>query len=121
AEVKMLAVAVDPEFARKRYETAITGRKVLARRNPDGSANLGVYDAPVDEVAAAAAFVQAVANAPKRGGHPGKIDHIRADLCLMLLQPGSRHLSDAALIPELTRRGQQAAAATAAAESESGS
>jgi hypothetical protein len=31
AEVKMLAIAVDPGFAERRYRTAITGRKVLAR------------------------------------------------------------------------------------------
>ena len=80
AEGKMLAIAVDPGFAERRYRTAITGRKVLARRNPDGSANLGVYDAPADEVGAASAFVQAMAHAVKRGGHPGKVDAIRADL-----------------------------------------
>ena len=101
AEVKGLAVATDPEFARRRYETAVTGRKVLARRNPDGSANLGGYDLPVEGVATAAGFVQAVAGAAKRGGHPGKLDQIRADLYLMLLSPDTRLLSDAELIAEL--------------------
>jgi hypothetical protein len=118
AEVKTLAIAVDPDFARRRYESAVTSRKVIARRNPDGTANLGGYDLPVDGVAVASGFVQQLAAAVKRAGHPGKIDHIRADLYLLLLSPEGRALGDAHLIAELIRRGQEAAATAAAAAPE---
>src|SRR5262245_63410665 len=84
-EIKKLAVAVAPDWARRRYESGLTGRRVLARRNPDGTANLAGYDLPVERVAAAAARVDRLAKAARRAGHPDVLDHLRADLYLGLL------------------------------------
>lgn len=41
-QIKKLAIALDPDWARRRYEQAIAQRQVIGRRNPDGSANLSV-------------------------------------------------------------------------------
>jgi hypothetical protein len=39
-QIKKLAIAVDPDWARRRYEQALADRKVVGYRNADGSANL---------------------------------------------------------------------------------
>ena len=39
-QIKKLALALDPQWARRRYEQALAERKVVGSRNPDGSANL---------------------------------------------------------------------------------
>ncbi|HET9116825.1 MAG TPA: DUF222 domain-containing protein, partial [Pseudonocardiaceae bacterium] len=38
-QIKKLAIAVDPDWARRRYEQALAGRTVVGYRNADGSAN----------------------------------------------------------------------------------
>ena len=38
-QIKKLAISVDPEWARRRYEQALAERKVVGYRNADGSAN----------------------------------------------------------------------------------
>ena len=52
-QIKKLAIAVDPDWARRRYEQALADRKVVGYRNADGSANLSGVNLPVDRVAAA--------------------------------------------------------------------
>jgi hypothetical protein len=106
-EIKKLAVAIDPDWARRRYESGLTGRKVVARRNPDGTANIGGYDLPVDRVAAAAARVDRLAKAARRAGHPDVLDHIRADLYLSLLDGEYATLSDEQILADLIARGEQ--------------
>jgi hypothetical protein len=67
-QVKKLAIALDPEWARRRYEQAIADRKVVGYRNPDGSANLSGLNLPVDRVAAASGHIDALAKAAKHAG-----------------------------------------------------
>jgi hypothetical protein len=45
-QIKKLALALDPEWARRRYEQALADRKVVGSRNPDGSANLSGLNPP---------------------------------------------------------------------------
>ncbi|MBV9140943.1 MAG: DUF222 domain-containing protein [Pseudonocardiales bacterium] len=80
-QIKKLAIALDPDWARRRYEHALIGRKVVGSRNPDGSANLSRCNLPVDRVAACG-HIDALAKAAKHAGDPRPIDHIRADLFL---------------------------------------
>ncbi|MCA1820993.1 MAG: HNH endonuclease [Pseudonocardia sp.] len=80
--IKKLAIAVDPDWARRRYEQALAERKVVGSRNTDGSANLSGYNLPVDRVAAACGRIDALAKAAKRAGDLRPIDHIRAELFL---------------------------------------
>jgi hypothetical protein len=115
-ESKRLAVAIDPQWARRRYERGLTGRKVVARRNPDGTANLGGYDLPVERVAAAAARVDRLAKAARRAGHPDVLDHLRADLYLSLLDGAYEALTDEQILEDLIARGEQKKAQAAAAD-----
>lgn len=81
-QIKKLAIALDPEWVRRRYEQAVAERKVVGYRNPDGSANLSGYNLPVERVAAASGHIDALAKAAKHAGDLRRIDHIRAELFL---------------------------------------
>ena len=81
-QIKKLAIAVDPDWARRRYEQALAERKVIGHRNPDGTANLSGLNLPVDRVAVASARIDALAKAAKHAGSPRSIDHLRAELFL---------------------------------------
>ncbi|MGH3928292.1 MAG: DUF222 domain-containing protein, partial [Pseudonocardiaceae bacterium] len=97
-QVKKLAIAVDSEWARRRYEQAIAERKVVGYRNADGSATLSGYHLPVDRVAAASGRIDALAKAVKRTGDCRPVDHIRADLFLGMTDGTYTGLDDAAII-----------------------
>jgi hypothetical protein len=56
-QIKKLAIAFDPEWARRRYEQAVADRKVVGYRNADGSANLSECTLLVDRVAAASGHI----------------------------------------------------------------
>lgn len=104
-QVKKLAIALDPEWARRRYEQAIADRKVVGYRNPDGSANLSGLNLPVDRVAAASGHIDALAKAAKHAGDCRPIDHIRADLFLGMTDGTYAGLDDTAILNHL--RGAQ--------------
>jgi hypothetical protein len=97
-----LAIAVDPDWARRRYEQAVADRKVVGYRNADGSANLSGCNLPLDRVAAASGHIDALAKAAKRAGDCRPVDHIRADLFLGMTDGTYTGLNDAAIIQLLT-------------------
>ncbi|MGH3934177.1 MAG: DUF222 domain-containing protein [Pseudonocardiaceae bacterium] len=101
-QIKKLAIAVDPDWARRRYEQAVADRKVVGYRNADGSANLSGCNLPLDRVAAASGHIDALAKAAKRAGDCRPIDHIRADLFLGMTDGTYTGLDDAAIIQLLT-------------------
>ncbi len=45
-QIKKLAIALDQDWARRRYEQAHAERKVIGRRNPDGSVTLSSTGSP---------------------------------------------------------------------------
>ena len=100
-QIKKLAIAIDPDWARRRYEQALAERKVVGYRNPNGSANLSGYNLPVDRVAAACGHVDALAKTAKHAGDPRPIDHIRADLFLGMTDGTYTGLDDAAILAHL--------------------
>ncbi|MGH3798694.1 MAG: DUF222 domain-containing protein [Pseudonocardiaceae bacterium] len=100
-QIKKLAIAVDPEWARRRYEQAVADRKVVGYRNPDGSANLSGLNLPVDRVAAASGHIDTLAKAAKRAGERRPIDHIRADLFLGMTDGTYTGLTDAEIVTQL--------------------
>jgi hypothetical protein len=53
------AVALDPEWTRRRYVRGLRDRRVVGRRNDNGTANLAGYQLPTDQVAAACARLDA--------------------------------------------------------------
>jgi hypothetical protein len=100
-QIKRYAIALDPQWARRRYEQALRGRRVVGTRNPDGSANLAGYDLPVEQVAAACARLDALAKAAKHAGSPDPIDHIRANLFLGMTDGTYAALDDAGILARL--------------------
>ncbi|MGH8573802.1 MAG: hypothetical protein ACREX8_14690, partial [Gammaproteobacteria bacterium] len=101
-QIKKLAIAVDPDWARRRYEQAVADRKVVGYRNADGSANLSGCNLPLDRVAAASGHIDALAKAAKRAGDRRPLDHIRADLFLGMTDGTYTGLNDAEIIQLLT-------------------
>ncbi|HWR46793.1 MAG TPA: DUF222 domain-containing protein [Pseudonocardiaceae bacterium] len=101
-QIKKLAIAVDPDWARRRYEQAIADRKVVGYRNADGSANLSGYNLPLDRVAAASGRIDALAKAAKRAGDTRPLDHIRAELFLGMTDGTYTGLDDSAILELLT-------------------
>jgi hypothetical protein len=101
-QITKWAIAVDPDWARRRYEQAVADRKVVGYRNADGSANLSGYNLPLDRVAAASGHIDALAKAVKRAGDPRVLDHIRADLFLGMTDGTYTGLNDAEIIELLT-------------------
>jgi hypothetical protein len=100
-QIKKLGIALDPEWARRRYERALADRKVVGSRNPDGSANLSGLNLPVDRVAAACGHIDALAKAAKHAGDPRPIDHIRADLFLGMTDGTYTGLDDHTILQRL--------------------
>jgi len=80
--IKRACLAIDPDWAEKRYRAAVRTRRVQGSRNPDGTANLGGYQQPVDRIAAAAERIDSLARACKHAGDRRGIDLIRSDLFL---------------------------------------
>ncbi|HET9257565.1 MAG TPA: DUF222 domain-containing protein [Pseudonocardiaceae bacterium] len=97
-KIKKLAISVDPEWARRRYEDALAERKVVGRRNPDGSASLAGYNLPPERVAAACGHIDALAKAAKRAGDARPIDHIRAELFLGMTDGSYTGLDDDTIV-----------------------
>ncbi len=103
--IKKCAIALDPDWARRRYEQAVADRKVVGHRNPDGSANLSGYHLPVDRVAAAGARIDVLAKAAKRAGSPRPIDHLRAELFLGMTDGTYTGCDDATILELLLATG----------------
>jgi hypothetical protein len=72
-QIKKMAIALDPDWARRRYEQAVADRKVVGYRNPDGSANLSGCNLPVDRVAAACGHIDALAKAASTPAIPAPL------------------------------------------------
>ncbi len=105
-QIKKLAIAVDPDWARRRYEQALAERKVVGSRNPDGSANLSGLNLPVDRVAAASARIDTLAKAAKRAGATCPIDHLRAELFLGMTEGTYTGMDDATILALLLATGE---------------
>ena len=89
ARIRRLAITVDPDQAKKRYEQGVEERRVVSEANPDGTANLGGYQLPVIPANQAMSRIDQTAHQLKASGDPRSLDQIRADLFLELLNGGS--------------------------------
>ena len=120
-QIKKLAITLDPDWARRRYEQALADRKVIGHRNPDGSANLSGINLPVERVAAASTHIDALAKAAKRAGSTRPIDHLRAELFLGMTEGSYTALDDAAILALLLATGDDTdSTGTDAADTDSG-
>src|SRR3954451_15796647 len=82
---RWVAIALDPACAEHRYRQAVRERRLGGYLNQDGSATVYRQNLPADHAAAACTRIDALADAAKRAGAAAKIDHLRAELFLGLL------------------------------------
>jgi hypothetical protein len=104
ARIKKLAIALDPEWAARRYVTAVRERNVIGYLNEDGTATVTGSALPVDQAAVACAHVEELARMAKRAGHPGRIGPLRADIYLGLLDGRWQHCTRDQIIADLLTR-----------------
>ncbi|MCJ7779687.1 MAG: HNH endonuclease [Acidimicrobiia bacterium] len=85
ARIRELAITVDPDTARRRYEQAVTDRRVVVEPTGDGTANLYALDLPPDRAIAARRHVDRLARSLRGPSEERSMDQLRADVCLDLL------------------------------------
>jgi hypothetical protein len=88
ARIRRLAMWVDPDNARKRYENGLADRLVASEANDDGTANLVGMHMSAPDTQAAMRRINRLARGLKRSGDSRTIDQIRADIFLDLLRGG---------------------------------
>jgi hypothetical protein len=101
--IARVAMALDPGWAKRRYRQAVRERRVIGYLNKDGSAVVTGQNLPADDAAAACARVDALADAAKLAGAATKIDYLRAELFLGLLDGRFHGMTESAIIAELVR------------------
>ncbi|MGH3965109.1 MAG: DUF222 domain-containing protein [Pseudonocardiaceae bacterium] len=101
ARIKKLAIALDPEWAARRYASAVQDRDVIGYLDEDGTATVTGRKLPADQAAAACARIENLAKAAKHAGHPGRIGILRADIYVGLLEGRWQHLTRDQIIADL--------------------
>jgi len=101
ARIEKLAIALDPEWAARRYASAVRDRDVIGYLDEDGTATVTGRRLPADQAAAACARIEDLAKAAKRAGHPGRIGSLRADVYVGLLEGRWQQLTRDQLIADL--------------------
>lgn len=96
--IKRLAIAIDPEWAERRYKEKVRGRRVAGSRNPDGTGNLYGLDLPIDRAVAAGDRVDTLARDCKRGGDRRPVNHVKTDLFLGMLDGTFLGMTDAQIV-----------------------
>ncbi|WP_204052459.1 HNH endonuclease signature motif containing protein [Microbispora siamensis] len=96
--IQRLVLAIDPDWAEKRYREAVRRRRVVGMRNDDGTATVSGLDLPLDRAVAGCERIDDLARACKRAGDHRPVDHIRADLFLGSLDGSFEGLSDAEIV-----------------------
>jgi hypothetical protein len=103
ARLRRALLAIDPQWARRRYVRAVRGRMVTAVLADDGTVTLTGSGLPAGEAAAACARVDRLAEVVKRAGHPGRLGQIAADVYLGLLDGRFHGLSEDQIAGALLR------------------
>ncbi|WP_433787466.1 DUF222 domain-containing protein [Actinomycetospora sp. CA-101289] len=96
--VQQVAAAIDPDWAARREQAAQRRARVVASRNPSGTANLGGYDLPVDRTVLGMARLEALAATLRRRGVRVRIENLRAEVLMTLLDGSAAGLDDDALL-----------------------
>lgn len=85
ARLLRLILAVDPDYARRRYKKAVRERGVYGYLGRDGTATITGSGLGVDEAVAACERIERLAEEVKRAGHPASVIQVRADIYVRLL------------------------------------
>jgi hypothetical protein len=102
--VRRVAIALDPGWAERRYREAVRERRVIGYLNEDGSATVSGQRLSAEQAAAACARIDMLAASAKRAGANARLDHLRADLFLGLLEGRFHGLHETAIVAELLRQ-----------------
>lgn len=86
ARVDRLCIEADPEGAARRHEERVRERRVEARPDADGTADLFGYDLPADRVAAIMQRIARLARQQRRRHDPRSMDALKADIFMALLE-----------------------------------
>jgi hypothetical protein len=86
ARIRRLAIWVDPDTARERYQQGLEERRVVSDANDDGTANLIGLQLSATETQTAMRKINRIAQQLKSVGDPRNIDQIRADVFLDLIR-----------------------------------
>jgi hypothetical protein len=103
-QIKRACLAIDPNWAEKRYRQAVKARRVRGFLGPDGTGTLTGQSQPAERVIAACEHIDALARACKRAGDQRKIDYIRSDLFLGLTDGTLEGLTEPEIIEYLLAR-----------------
>ncbi|MEU8280340.1 DUF222 domain-containing protein, partial [Microbispora bryophytorum] len=96
--IQRLVLAIDPDWAEKRYREAVRRRRVVGTRTEEGTATVSGLDLPLDRAVAGCERIDELARACKRAGDHRPVDHIRADLFLGSLDGSFESLSDSEIV-----------------------
>jgi hypothetical protein len=101
ARIKKLCIQVDVDEAKKRYDQAMEGRRVIAEPTVDGTADLVGLDLRPHKTAAAMQRINKIARSLRGNSGTRTMDRLRADVYLDLLL-GTGHASRAKGVVHLT-------------------
>lgn len=90
ARLKRLCFEANPDEAADRYQEGLAERRVIVSANEDGTANLSGCQLPPDRANAIANRINRLARTLKTHDDPRRMDQIRADVYLDLLE-GNHH------------------------------
>jgi hypothetical protein len=86
ARLRKLCIDADPDDAARRYDTAVTERRVASQPDESGTAHLYAMDLPPHRLAAGMKRINDLAQTLRRPGETRSIDQLRADVLLDLLE-----------------------------------
>jgi hypothetical protein len=101
ARVQRTAIALDPDWAERRYRASVRQRKVVHYLDQDGTITLAAQHQPADQALAAKAHLTALAEAAQRAGATATLDVLRSILFLGLLDARFTGHTEAQIIAEL--------------------
>jgi hypothetical protein len=91
AKVQKLCLEIEPEEAKKRFESALEERRLVGEPTLDGTANILLTDVAPDKASAALERINSLAKVLHVPGETRTMDQLRADIALDLLCGNSAH------------------------------
>jgi hypothetical protein len=91
AKVQKVCLEVEPEAAKKRYESALEERRLVREPTLDGTANIVLSDVTPARASAALDRINRLAESLRMSGETRTMDQLRADIALDLLCGDSAH------------------------------
>jgi len=104
AHAQRLAIALDPEWAERRYRASVREQRVVCYFADDGTVTLSGENLDAEQALAAKAHVWALAKAAKHAGAHASLDRLRATLFTALLNQHYLGMGQREIIAELVKQ-----------------